>query len=494
MTNRLEVVLQGKYGLLTLLLAVVLTACQSPTKTDDRRKAKIAAEMDSVLTDQYELWYPRSVDSEYGGFLSRFSYNWQPVGPQDKMIVTQARHTWTTSKVAYRDSSQKQLLKYGRHGFRFLGSAIWDEEYGGFYTDVTRQGEVIPNDEGVIRKGLYGNAFAIYGLAAYYQASGDTAALELAQQAFNWLDEGAYDPQYGGYFNSLTREGKYYRPESYQTARPKDYNSGIHMLEALAELYQVWPDDRVRERLQEMFRIVRDEFTTEKGFMNLYFKRDWTPITYIDSSRALQERHQSIDHIPFGHDIETAFLLLEAAHALDFSADSVLTHAKTMVDHTIEHAWDPEEGGFYDKGYYYQGNERLTVTDSSKVWWAQAEALHSLLIMAHYFPDDAEYDYFELFVQQWAYIKNYLLDPEHGGWYRAGLDEDPQMKQEPKATIWKGSYHTVRALLRSKELCSIVKKGRQPKFGIAPDSSILLVKSGYGITETENHFYNSTHL
>ena len=48
-------------------------------------------------------------------------------------------------------------------------------------------------------------------------------------------------------------------------------------LEALAELYQVWPNDKVRERLHEMFVVVRDSFTTDKGYMNLYFEPDWSP-------------------------------------------------------------------------------------------------------------------------------------------------------------------------------------------------------------------------
>ncbi|MFH5882704.1 AGE family epimerase/isomerase [Halalkalibaculum sp. DA3122] len=435
--------------LIIVLAGCLITSCQTSTTENQsvQQRQEIASEIDSVLVDQYNLWYPRTVDNKYGGFLSRYSHDWQSIGPQDKMIVTQARHTWTASKVAYRDPSRKDFVKYGKHGFDFLRNHMWDEEYGGFYTSVTREGEVIPDDDGVIRKGLYGNAFGIYGLASYYQASGDSAALVLARQAFEWLDEGSYDHEHGGYFNSLTREG-----EPYEQGYPKDYNSGIHILEALAELYQVWPDQTVRARLYDMFRVVRDTFTTDRGYMNLYFREDWTPVVYTDSSRAVQEQNLATDHITFGHDIETAFLILEAAHALDFSEDSVLTHAKKMVDHTIDKAWDEEEGGFYDRGYYFQGDSEITITDSSKVWWAQAEALHSLLIMARHFPDDPEYNYFDLFARQWEYIKNYLLDPRHGGWYERGLDEDPDMREAPKATIWKGNYHTMRALLRCKQL------------------------------------------
>ncbi|MCW9707954.1 AGE family epimerase/isomerase [Fodinibius salsisoli] len=440
------------------LVLVISSACEQKQADSSLnllfQQKKIAAEIDSVLNDQYQLWYPRTVDEEYGGFLSQFSRDWQLSGSQDKFIVTQARHVWSSSKVARHDSTHKDFVQYGQHGFEFLQNIMWDKEYGGFYDLVSRDGKVLPDEAGNIRKQLYGNAFAIYGLASYYEVSQNKEALDLAKKAFNWLEKGSYDKQHGGYFNSLTREG-----QPYESGLAKDYNSGIHILEALAELYQVWPDSVVRDRLYEMFRIVRDSIVTDQGYMNLYFRADWQPVTYEDSSRTLQQENQDIDHITFGHDIETAFLLLEAAHALGFEADSTLSKAKKMVDHTIEHAWDHEDGGIYDYGYYFQGDDSLTVTSTSKEWWSQVEALHSLLIMARYFPDDP-HNYFDLFAKQWAYIKEYMLDHEYGGWYRSGIDEDPEVRGASKASIWKGNYHTVRGLLRSKELLETMIQNR----------------------------------
>jgi mannobiose 2-epimerase len=437
-------------GLGIVLFSLLVANCQNREAekhtADTSQHLKIAEEIDSVLTDQYQLWYPRTVDEEYGGFLSRFTYDWQPEGVQDKFIVTQSRHVWASSNIAYTDENHPEMEKYSEHGYKFLKDVMWDQEHGGFYNMVSREGEVITEEDGSIRKQLYGNAFAIYGLASYYQLSENEEVLELAKKAFHWLDKGAYDPEYGGYFDDLNREG-----QPIDSAFPKDYNSSIHMLEALAELHQVWPDSLVRERLHEMFRIVRDTIVTDKGYMNLYFEENWSPIVYRDSSREVQKENLDVDHITFGHDIETAFLLLEAAHSLEFSADSTLSLAKKMVDHTIDHGWDEEEGGIYDYGYYFQGDDSLTVTQTSKEWWSQAEALHSLLIMARYFPDDPR-NYFDRFTRQWEYIKQYMLDSEHGGWYRSGIDENPEAAELTKASIWKGNYHTVRSLLRSRDL------------------------------------------
>src|SRR6478672_6741585 len=66
-----------------------------------------------------EVYYPRDIDTVYGGYLSTFSYDFHPVGEQDKMIVTQARHIWSTAKAAlfYHDTS---YVAMSRHGFFFL--------------------------------------------------------------------------------------------------------------------------------------------------------------------------------------------------------------------------------------------------------------------------------------------------------------------------------------------------------------------------------------
>ena len=297
--------------LLPVTLTLALTACggvdtvarQENVENADRREV-IAAEVDSLLRQQLDIWYPRIVDQEQGGFLSSFDYKWEPVGSQNKMIVTQARQIWTLSKAAEVYPERREAyLEYARHGVDFLRDYMWDEENGGFYTDVTRDGEVITPQNGVLGKGLYGNAFAIYGLAAYYEASHDQEALDMAIETFRWLDQGAWDDEYGGYYTNLTVDGQ---PLGADSRRAKDYNSGIHILEALAELYQVWPDPLLRDRLERTFRIVRDEFTTDRGYMKLYFSRDWVPLSNEDSTRAGQEANLGSEHVTFGHDIETA--------------------------------------------------------------------------------------------------------------------------------------------------------------------------------------------
>jgi len=394
------------------------------------------------LIDKY---YPRDIDTLYGGYLSTFSFDFQPVGDQEKMIVTQARHTWSTAKAAmfYKDTS---YVTMSRHGFYFLRDKMWDKEYGGFYNLVTRQGE--PK---TMIKQAYGNGFAIYGLTAYYECSGDTAALNLAKKEFMWLEKYSHDPKYKGYYQYLQRDGTpILRTSDIASTNDlgyKDQNSSIHLLEAFTELYHVWPDSLVRERLQEMLLLIRDKIVTPKGYLQLYFTPEWKPVSYRDSSEAVIKKNHYIDHVSFGHDVETAYLMLEATEALGNKNDEVtMTVGKRMVDHALKNGWDKKLGGFYDEGYYFKHKPGITITVESKNWWAQAEALNTLLLLSDEYPNDPM-RYYDHFTKEWQYVQTYLIDHEHGDWYEEGLDKSPNRKTALKAHIWKGTYHNFRALM-----------------------------------------------
>lgn len=410
-------------------------------------RSELAREMREILSGKMlEIWYPRVIDEQHGGYLTDFNYRWEPGGPHNKMIVTQARHIWTAAAAAEFTGNITKYVSIAEHGHRFLQDAMWDSEYGGFFNLVTKEGEVIPEGNGEIIKRAYGNSFGIYGLAALYRVSENSDALALARDTFTWLEEHSHDPGFGGYFQFLQQDGTPF-PEGYTGTPPKDQNSSIHLLEAFTELYQVWPDELLRERLQEMLHLIRDTMVHEKGYLQLFFQRDWTPVSYRDSSETVREAHYHLDHVSFGHDIETAYLMLEASHALGINNDTTtLRIGKKMVDHALRNGWDSGVGGFYDRGYYFPGRDSLSIIEDTKNWWAQAEGLNTLLLMADLYPEDPM-DYYGKFLKQWEYVTTNLVDHEHGGWYSGGLDKQPDMKTADKSHIWKGAYHTARSLM-----------------------------------------------
>jgi mannobiose 2-epimerase len=336
--------------------------------------------------------------------------------------------------------------KDAAQGFDFLKNKMWDKINGGFYTLVDRKGNVKDSTG----KTAYGNAFGIYASAAWYHASGDKNALQLAKDCFAWLEKHAHDPILKGYYQNLLPDGTPVKRTvadlSTSTVGYKDQNSSIHLLEAFTELYSVWPDDLVRQRLQEMLLLVRDVITTEKGYLTLFLQPDWTPVSFSDSSEAVILEHRYIDHVSFGHDVETAYLMLEASHVLELKNDATtMVVAKRMVDHALQNGWDNTKGGFYDEGYYFKDKNGISIIKNTKNWWAQAEGLNTLLLMADHFPNDPM-KYFEKFKKMWKYIQTYLIDHEYGDWYEEGFDNSPAKRTALKGHIWKATYHQFRAL------------------------------------------------
>jgi cellobiose epimerase len=401
--------------------------------------------------DVLAVWFPRTIDNEHGGYRSNFSREWKPYGKESKFSVFQGRMTWITSQIVLRRPAMKeQYLPYATHGIDYLTGTLWDKQYGGFYWGLSEIGEISPfySDE----KQLYGMSFAIYGLASAYQATHDPRALEYAQKGFRWMEEHAHDAKNGGYFEYLTREGRPFEehPENGMiefmpvAAFPVGYksmNTHIHLLESFTQLYEVWTDDVLRQRIEELLAIIRDKVCVDPGAMNLYFTNSWQAFP---------------DHDSYGHDVEAAYLMLEAEDVLGKGHDPRTERmARMLVDHALHYGWDAKLGGFYQHGTTTGPPESKT-----KEWWVEFEGLNALLLMHERHGKQTDV-YFKAFQLQWDFIQKYQIDPEFHGVYQL-VGEDGKPAENTKGAIWKAAYHDGRALLNvSERLNHLAEKGGQ---------------------------------
>lgn len=395
------------------------------------------------LNEVLPFWFPRCVDAERGGFHPHFSADGSKGPISDRTVVFQARMTWLAAEVARRYPDLREpYSNYARHGLRALRDLLWDEVHGGFYWGVTADGRPLAGSG--TEKHLYGTAFGIYAAAGVYRACGDPEALELAQAAFAWLEEHARDREDGGYFEAFARDGTplLQSPELPDGARrPRDLlgtpygyksmNSHIHILEAVTELYRARPDPAVGERLRELLGVVRDKIAVPPGCLNLYFTPDWRAVP---------------DHDSFGHDVETAYLILEASEALGEDRDPrTEAVARSLVDHALDYGWDDRLGGFYDRGFAFS-----PAYAKEKIWWTQAEGLNALLLMHDRFGAESD-RYLAAFRKQWEFIRRYQIDPQLGEWYDTVTEEGKPLPDRALGHIWKAGYHNGRALMNTAE-------------------------------------------
>jgi mannobiose 2-epimerase len=422
-------------------IALAQSPAIQPTIAPTRENyLRIAAEVEkSLQNDDLIKFFPATVDPN-GGFFETFGRDWSHTNAArdtTRSVVYQSRLTWLAAQAPLRYPAQADAyLAYVRHGAQFLADRQWDKAAGGFWWSVDTSGRVVRQND----KQIYGNAFAIYALSAAYKATHDQADLDLAKTAFAWLEAHAHDNANGGYFEQLHGDGSHSTAGTAPAgrgggdvlgARPgqKSMNAHIHILEALTGLLEVWPDDLVKKRTEEVYQIGLTKIYADRGYLHLFFTEDWTPAAGRDS---------------YGHDIESAYLFAESAAALGKRDDPACwTAGRKIVDHCIAVAYDPASGSLNSEGTV-DGTGNI---DKSRVWWVEAESLNALLLMhERYGKDDPRY--WDAFVRQWNYIAGHQIDSQNGGWFNTlNPDDTPLGSKIAKTDAWTEGYHQGRAML-----------------------------------------------
>lgn len=421
-----------------------------PAASSRAEYLRLAAEVRENLEHHVlAQWFPRSLAET--GFAENFNADWSAGDPEPRSLVYQARLTWVSAQVAHRTSATSSVAAGNvEHGITEL-ERFWDHEHGGLYWNGSRTG--FPHAD----KHVYGMAFAIYAASAAHPFT--SRALSLAQRTFGWLEKHAHDPVNGGYYEALDDRGTPilgaevagHRDWPHRTGTDaigtefglKSMNTHIHLLEALSALYAVWPDTTVKRRLLEVFKLVRDRVVDPKGFQFMFFKPDWQPVGEEDS---------------YGHDIETAYLLTEAAETLHIPNDRrTWATARRIADHTLAVGWDTEFGGVYD-----HGPRTASPSDpkgQSKVWWVQAEALNSFLMM-HAKYGRSTRRYWDAFVREWDFIQEHQVDHRYGGWRRDVSRDGTPPPNATKSDGWTEAYHQGRALMNvERRLIELAARG-----------------------------------
>ena len=419
--------------------------------TESERRELADAIEQNLVEHVLVPWFPRALQKERGGYHQNYGESWNELTDLSRSVVYQARLTWVAAEAMNFFPKQADDWRARlRHGCDYLQGPMWDAEHGGWYWEIGADSKQPDTTRGT-EKHAYGIAFGIYASAAAYRVMEDQGGLTRARDAFFWLERNAHDERNGGYFEALTREGKplLETPQGQTTDAIgtryglRSMNTHIHLMEAFTALYDVWPDPALRTRLEEVFRIVRDRMATTDGSMDLYFQPDWTPVP---------------NRCSFGHDVETAFLLAEAACVLGEPAnEQTWVVGRRLVDHALRSGWDERNGGFFQAG----GPEGK-VTNARKVWWTQAEGLNALLLMDRQFAR-ADLRYRDAFLQQWRFIVNCQIDPKNKGWHTEVSAEGVPRLGQNKSHRWKDPYHQTRALMR----CAQVLRERTEDQGFA---------------------------
>lgn len=371
-------------------------------------------------------------DDENGGFYGYMDVDHNVNQKADKGMILNSRILWFYSNCYLTltdDPERDKYLELAKQAYDFLVKYGFDKENPGIYWMLTYDGK--PSDE---TKHSYNQAFAIYALSSYYDASGDTEALKKALSLFYLLENkcfktDGYEEAYKRDYSGLVENDKLSENGVIAT---RTMNTLLHIWEAYSELYRVIdkkePDAAaVAASMNTILKIfVQKVYSEENRRLEVFFDDDYNTL---------------IDLYSYGHDIEASWLLDRGLEILGNAADIELKkETERIIDVLISHVF--ERG--YDKARCATMAECENGIDAvQKIWWVQAE---SVVGFTNGYSRSGNTEYKQTAADIWDFIQDNIVDSDSKGeWFQE--KDSPEGEKLPMVSPWKCPYHNGRMCL-----------------------------------------------
>lgn len=361
-----------------------------------------------LLDDTIPFWFPRSIDTEHGGYLLMRDQTGNLLD-DDKAVWIQGRAAWMLATLYNTFEKDNKWIEGSKSGIDFLNNHCFDTD-GRMFFHVTRNGQPLRK-----RRYFFSETFAVIANAAYAKASGDSQAADKARELFGKCIEYASNP-------SLL-------PAKFTAVRPaKGIGVPMIMINTAQQLRENIGDERCDEWISRWITEIERDFIKDD-------------IQCVMESVALDG--SIIDHIDGrtlnpGHAMEAAWFILHEARYRNNDPHLIDLGCK-MLDYMWERGWDNEHGGIlyfrdvYDKPVqeYWQ---------DMKFWWPHNEVIIATLL-AYLMTGNEKYAQWHRLVHDYAY--SHFHDKEHGEWF-GYLHRDGTVAQTAKGNLFKGPFHLPR--------------------------------------------------
>lgn len=356
-------------------------------------------------------------DEKNGGFYGYMDFDLKVDKEAVKGCILNSRILWFFANAAM-VLNDPSLLAYADHAYRFMTEHCLDQEYGGIYWSMNYDGS--PADT---TKHTYNQAFAVYALASYYDATGNKEALERAYALMDVIESKCTDEI--GYLEAFDRTFAPVANDKLSengVIAEKTMNTLLHVFEAYTEVYRVTKYELAGKRLRFMMDTIADKiYNPEKRRQEVFFDREMNSI---------------IDLHSYGHDIETAWLVDRGLFVL---GDALMTEKLSPITQALT-------ARIYERAYVDHSllNEcERGVDNTSRIWWVQAEAVVGFYNGWQKNPEHTKY--LAAAEDIFRYIMEKLVDPREGSEWYWELDKDGEpTSRKPIVEPWKCPYHNGR--------------------------------------------------
>jgi N-acylglucosamine 2-epimerase len=365
---------------------------------------------DELMNNVIPFWMKHSKDAECGGYFTCLSREGE-VFDTDKFIWLQGRETWFFSMLYNNLERKQEWLNFAEHGADFLKKYARAGD-GTWYFSLTREGKPL-----VQPYNIFSDCFATQAFGQLYKATGKQEYADIVRTTFESILARRNNPK------------RQWSKGVGETRPMKNFALPMILCNLSLEIEHLLPPSVVNNLIDDCLNEVMNVFYDKQSGLIL---ENVTPDGQFSDSfegRLLNP----------GHAIEAMWFIMDLGERKGDKA--LIERAKNITLHTLEYAWDTKYGGilyFMDiKGYPPQQLEW-----DQKLWWVHVETLIALLKGYLHTGDKRCWTWFQ---KVHNYTWKHFPDPEFGEWF-GYLNRRGEPLLTLKGGKWKGCYHVPRGL------------------------------------------------
>ncbi len=364
-----------------------------------------------LLDNVVPFWLSKSQDDEHGGYFTCLDRQGN-VFDTDKFIWLQARQVWLFTMLYNRVEKRKEWLDCAIQGAEFLKKHGHDGNYN-WYFSLTREGKPL-----VEPYNIFSYTFAAMAFGQLSLATRNQEYAEIAKRTFEIILEKRENPK--GRWNKA-------HPG---TRNLKSFSLPMIMSNLTLEIEHLLDKKTVERTMGECIHEV----------MNLFLRPELGGIVVenLNDDGTLSDTFDGRLINP-GHGIEAMWFIMDLGVRLN-RPELIEKAVKTTLT-MVEYGWDKEHDGIF---YFMdrEGHPPQQLEHDQKLWWVHMESLISLIKGYQLTGNQQCLDWFK---RVHNYTWKHFKDPEHPEWW-GYLNRQGEVILDLKGGKWKGCFHIPRGL------------------------------------------------
>ena len=366
---------------------------------------------DELLNNIIPFWLLHSQDNEFGGYFTCLDRQGN-VFDTDKFIWLQARQVWMFSMLYNNVEKRKEWLECAIQGGEFLKKFGHDGNLN-WYFSLTREGKPI-----IEPYNIFSYTFATMAFGQLSKATGNKEYADIAKKTFDIILKKRINPK--GKWNKAFPG----------TRNLKSFSLPMILCNLSLEIEHLLDNEFMETTIKECIHEVMDVFLRpELGGLI---------VENVNEDGSLSDSFDGRLMNP-GHAIEAMWFIMDLGKRTN-RPELIIKAVETTLK-TLEYGWDKEhEGIFYfmdRKGFPPQQLEW-----DQKLWWVHMETLISLL---KGYQLTGSQDCLNWFEKVHEYTWRHFKDSQYPEWW-GYLNRQGEVLLDLKGGKWKGCFHVPRGL------------------------------------------------